>query len=245
MAIPERLKQKMDEQQLELLYNQKDICEAFFYKGEQEAIALLEAKAETLRALPEEDGVKLRLIFLTSLNRSLYNYLLFDHGVSLGACCYENFRQLSRARTAGTFLEAGRQIIRTYGALTRALPPGRERPRTPSAKKIHLVQACHFIDTHLSEPLTLQKVAQAVYVSPSYLCQLFKEEKAETFSAYLTSRRMEAAKQLLLGSQLSVDEVAARCGYGSSSYFSTVFRKQTGVSPRAFRRSGAGAQGGR
>ena len=98
MAIPERQKQKMDEQQLELLYNQKDICEAFFYKGEQEAIALLEAKAETLRALPEEDGVKLRLIFLTSLNRSLYNYLLFDHGVSLGACCYENFRQLSRAR---------------------------------------------------------------------------------------------------------------------------------------------------
>ena len=49
---------------------------------------------------------------------------------------------------------------------------------------------------------------------------------------------METAKQLLLESQMSVDEVAVQCGYGSSSYFSTVFRKQAGVSPREFRKGG-------
>ena len=81
-------------------------------------------------------------------------------------------------------------------------------------------------------------MAQSIYVSPYYLCQLFKEEKKETFSEFVTARRMETAKQLLLGSQLSVDEVAVQCGYGSSSYFSTVFRKQAGVSPREFRKGG-------
>ena len=228
----------MDEIELELLYNQNDICEAFLYQGEAEAVRLFERKIESLARLPEGEELMIRRIFLTSLNRSLYNYILFSHGISLCECCYENFRQLARAGTAEEFTRAGRQIIRTYGELTRRFPPKQKRPRTPSVKKYHLVQACRYIDAHIREPLTLARVAQNIYVNTYYPCQLFKEEKKQNFSEYLNARRIEAAKKLLLGSQMSVDEVAVQCGYGSSSYFSTVFRKQAGVSPREFRKGG-------
>ena len=228
----------MDEIELELLYNQNDICEAFLYQGEAEAVRLFERKIESLARLPEGEELVIRRIFLTSLNRSLYNYILFSHGISLCECCYENIRQLAQAGTAEEFARAGREIIRTYGELTRSFPPKQKRPRTPSVKKYHLVQACRYIDAHIRGPLTLARVAQNIYVSPYYLCQLFKEEKKQNFSEYLNARRIEAAKKLLLGSQMSVDEVAVQCGYGSSSYFSTVFRKQAGVSPREFRKGG-------
>ena len=228
----------MDEIELELLYNQNDICEAFLYQGEAEAVRLFERKIESLARLPEGEELMIRRIFLTSLNRSLYNYILFSHGISLCECCYENFRQLAQAGTAEEFARAGRQIIRTYGELTRSFPPKQKRPRTPSVKKYHLVQACRYIDAHIREPLTLARVAQNIYVSPYYLCQLFKEEKKQTFSEYLNARRIEAAKKLLLGSQMSVDEVAVQCGYGSSSTFRRCSGNRRGCRRGSFGRVG-------
>ena len=100
----------MDEIELELLYNQNDICEAFLYQGEAEAVRLFERKIESLARLPEGEELMIRRIFLTSLNRSLYNYILFSHGISLCECCYENFRQLAQAGTAEEFARAGREI---------------------------------------------------------------------------------------------------------------------------------------
>ena len=62
----------MDEIELELLYNQNDICEAFLYQGEAEAVRLFERKIESLARLPEGEELMIRRIFLTSfrLNRT-------------------------------------------------------------------------------------------------------------------------------------------------------------------------------
>lgn len=98
-------------------------------------------------------------------------------------------------------------------------------------------EATAVIRQRFAEPLTLDSVAQKVFVSPFYLSHLFKEELGLTFVEYLTRVRIEEAKRLLASSNLSVLGVAEKVGYEDASYFSKVFRKATGLTPNQYRKS--------
>ena len=74
--------------------------------------------------------------------------------------------------------------------------------------------------------------------NPDYLRRSFKKHASLSPLSYLNKLRIEKAKELLLHERfLSVDEVASRCGFNDSFYFSTSFKRQVGVSPLAFRKS--------
>lgn len=91
------------------------------------------------------------------------------------------------------------------------------------------------IQRQYREELRLNDVADAVGLSPSYFSALFHETIGETFSAYLTDYRLQIACRYLRNGGLSVKQIAALCGFGSYSYFVTVFRKRYGVPPKQWR----------
>lgn len=91
------------------------------------------------------------------------------------------------------------------------------------------------IDVRLSEELTLQNIARDVNYNYSYLSSLFKQETGQTFSEYLTERRIVLAQKLLKESRLKVHEVGMRCGYPNTKYFLNQFRKITGQTPSQYR----------
>jgi len=93
-----------------------------------------------------------------------------------------------------------------------------------------------YIRDNYAKELSLQKIAQQIYLSPDYFSRVFKKEAGCTFAEYLTRVRLEAAKQLLANPYLSVSEVAQRVGYHDPNYFSRVFRKAVGLSPSEYRR---------
>lgn len=99
-------------------------------------------------------------------------------------------------------------------------------------------KAIAFIQKNYHRDLSLEEVAQHVYLSPCYFSRLFKQLKGENFIDYLTRIRIEAAKDLLLHTDLSVTEIAARVGYRDSRYFGQVFKKQEGHTPTVFRKIG-------
>ena len=82
---------------------------------------------------------------------------------------------------------------------------------------------------------TLAGIAKSLYVSPGYLSAVFKETVGESFINYLTGLRMKRAKQLLAGTELMIYEVAIMVGYENQTYFSTVFKKSAGISPKDYR----------
>ncbi len=84
--------------------------------------------------------------------------------------------------------------------------------------------------------LTLESMAGHLQASPVYLSRLFKQELGSSFGTYLTQVRIRKAAQLLNATDISVHEVAERTGYETQHYFSTAFKKQTGVSPLQFRK---------
>ncbi|HVS51569.1 MAG TPA: helix-turn-helix transcriptional regulator, partial [Opitutaceae bacterium] len=83
--------------------------------------------------------------------------------------------------------------------------------------------------------LTLVGVAQAVHVSPTYFCKLFKQATGLNFTDYVARVRVEATKQLLLNPHKRVSEAAYEAGFQSLSQFNRVFRRIAGESPSTYR----------
>jgi len=94
-----------------------------------------------------------------------------------------------------------------------------------------------FIHEHFNEDISVKQLANISCVSKSYISRIFVKKLGVSPIKYLNSIRIDAAKRLLLDSELSVNEISLRVGFNDSLYFSRVFKKLTGVSPTAFRNS--------
>ncbi|MCD7764967.1 MAG: response regulator [Lachnospiraceae bacterium] len=105
-----------------------------------------------------------------------------------------------------------------------------------SQSKTVIRQALEYIDHNFTnETISLKEVAGQVNVSANYFSAVFSQEMRQTFVEYLTQKRMEYAKELLRDSGLRSAEVAAKVGYKDPHYFSFVFRKTQGCTPRDYR----------
>ena len=103
--------------------------------------------------------------------------------------------------------------------------------------KADAVQAAiDYIRADLTRDLRLPAVAEAVFLSPTYLHAVFARRTGLTLRAYVEELRIRRAMELLSQTTLTLTEIAARCGFGSQSYFSYVFKKCRGVSPREYAR---------
>ena len=102
-----------------------------------------------------------------------------------------------------------------------------------------LKQAVAYIDSHYTdETLSLNQVAREVNISANYLSAVFSQETGETFTEYVTGRRMDLAKELLRTTDKRSGEVAAAVGYKDPHYFSFLFKKTQGCTPRDYRGGG-------
>ena len=92
-----------------------------------------------------------------------------------------------------------------------------------------------YIDADLSGDLSLRNLAQAQNVNASYLSSLFKKETGETVTEHVNRKRMEHAIHLLQSTRLQVQTVAQHCGISDLNYFSKLFKKHVGMTPREYR----------
>ncbi len=86
-----------------------------------------------------------------------------------------------------------------------------------------------------STSLTMEYIAQKVFLSPNYLSALFKRQKGESINSFIKNYRLERAKELLKNSNIKVKDIASLVGFASDGYFVTVFRKAEGISPSEYR----------
>ena len=98
--------------------------------------------------------------------------------------------------------------------------------------------AREYINGHyMSSGLSLTSVAEAVGISPAYLSALFKKETGHNLSEYITGIRIEHSKQLLCCTSKLIYEIAFEVGFQDYRYFSQIFKKCTGQTPRQFQNS--------
>ncbi len=104
------------------------------------------------------------------------------------------------------------------------------------AKKITQIgPAINYIDANYDKPISLTDIAKASFLSVSRLAHIFKEQMGITLIDYLTSVRIERAKQLLLATEQSCTEICFQVGYNNQSYFTRTFKELVGMTPLQFR----------
>ncbi|MDM8182852.1 AraC family transcriptional regulator [Enterococcus cecorum] len=94
-----------------------------------------------------------------------------------------------------------------------------------------------YLKKNFAHPISLDYLAQQFYINKYYLTRIYKETYQQTITQTLTQIRITQAKELLRYSDLSMDEIAIRCGFQDASYFSKVFKKTEGESPQKYRTS--------
>lgn len=98
-----------------------------------------------------------------------------------------------------------------------------------------VARAQHYMEQHYAENITVSRLAELGYVSPSSLNRRFKKETGMTPIEYLIEIRIKMAKTLLKRKNISITDIAMRCGFGSSAHFSSCFQSRTGVTPTDYR----------
>lgn len=98
-----------------------------------------------------------------------------------------------------------------------------------------IIQICDFIKSNFHEDISLNKMSERFFISPSYISRLFKEHTNGNFIDYLIQIRISEAKKLLASSNLKIYEISERVGYVNSKYFSQLFFKHVGKTPREYR----------
>jgi AraC-like DNA-binding protein len=116
------------------------------------------------------------------------------------------------------------------GLVTRSAGSG-ERTIDPRVQ-----QVLRIITEHFAEPLETRELAERVDTSSSRLAQLFREHTGTTIRAALLRRRLTEAKRLLATTDAPITDVLYESGFNDVSYFNRAFRKDTGRTPREYRR---------
>jgi two-component system response regulator YesN len=98
-----------------------------------------------------------------------------------------------------------------------------------------------YIDANLHEPLSLKWIAERFFLHPNYFSRRFKEKYKESFIGYVTGERIRKASRLLRETELMIQEIAGLVGIPDAAYFSSVFRKATGLTPNQYRAQAAGS----
>ena len=194
---------------------------------------------DSLNAQPLEyivlgiDGIELA----TSAN-SNGQFCILDHfeSAEISSCLRNILREMEQKNTGyedvcQAFMEI--LIIRLMRSTSLAVPP---EPQVITGNR-QCTSVKRYIDLHFKEALTLEQLAEDAHMSKYYLSHASKREYGISPINYMISRRIEESKYLLTETDLSMSQIAQLLGFSSLSYFSQVFHRTQGVSPKEYRQS--------
>jgi two-component system, response regulator YesN len=104
-----------------------------------------------------------------------------------------------------------------------------------STTELLLEKVCSYIDDHYMLEIKLEDMAEYVNYSSHYLSKVFKQYKKQSFIDYVTSIRLQKAKELLANPEFTIKEVSYLVGYSDQNYFTRVFKKEESTTPSEYR----------
>lgn len=178
---------------------------------------------DAIQAADEQQNFALALLFLP--NQVLANVRAGGRG------CYDDHRKLvERFLYCGDLREQKLFLLSCYEEVAGII---NSRSEAHSHHIIERVQ--RIIQERYMEQLSIAAIAEEVYLTPTYLCVLFKQATGQTINEAITGTRIRRAKDLLANPHIKLYDVCYQVGYLSPSYFSKLFKKTTHMTPSEYR----------
>lgn len=196
-------------------------------------------KALTLFFNP--DGVLSALLELPEMKALKLFLQQHQQGFKIPAGCFDRVSQAMHAVKSASgpekligFIRLLNELLAIPGKLE-ALSGHGSLPGITETEGIRIGNIYNFIMQHYSEPITLEDVAKAAFMTPESFCRYFKKHTGHTFISFLNEVRIsEACKKLTAHRFESVSAIAYRCGFKSITNFNRVFKSLIGNSPREY-----------
>ncbi len=107
-----------------------------------------------------------------------------------------------------------------------------------SSKRKIIREIEDIIVKNLDKEISLEKIALQLYLNPSYLSRLFKENVGKSYTKYVMEKRIEKAKELLREENYKIYEIGEFVGYENTKYFNKIFKEMVGITPKEYREKG-------
>ncbi len=159
----------------------------------------------------------------------LISRLAYDYNITQNL---DSIDFISQLQSLDAVSELKHWCIQRIEYVTKSISEAREKKTNSLISK-----AVDFIKENYRKEITLEDVSKEVNISPHYFSKLFKDEMGENFIDYLTTLRINTAKEIMKSSLMSVKEICYEIGYGDPNYFSRIFKKAVGVTPTEYRDS--------
>lgn len=160
-------------------------------------------------------------------------FLILNASDDISKMSYFEFANIQQEIMAAQSLDELRMLLDNFVRLS-WLRKEQDKPMAASlASRVEAIVEERLADCDFS----LDEVAAALFISPNYLRQLFKQETGQTFTEFLTVHRMKRASILLGNPQIRIGDVAELCGYADSRYFSACFKKHWSMTPSEYQAS--------
>ena len=184
------------------------------------------------------------LMLLTQKNSSFDYYLPLSHPcANLIHSCISNAKKLFTEKEFGYEFAVHTQIINIFIAFARFSNYSAVSTKQLSKKKsansdITLTKALEYIETHLNEELTLEKISEIAGLTPNYFSNIFRKLTGMKLWDYVSEKRVALATKLLSENPNdSVITIALKCGYNNCPNFNRAFKKYTGMTPKKYKSS--------
>lgn len=152
-----------------------------------------------------------------------------ESSVEISSLEMENMDMLNKAESFQEVEGLAGEIVRQH-ARTRSSP-------LPVSGSFLIDQSVQYIHAHYLGKLSLTGAAEALHTNSSYLSALFKKTTGLGFIDYVNQIRIKESKELLSATNLSLVEIALNTGFESQSYFTKIFKRETGITPREYRKA--------
>ncbi len=186
---------------------------------------------ETLARL-RESGVGIPCVFLTC--HAEFDYM--RRAIQLSSCDY-----LLKPIDYDDFAAVIGRVVRGLDAAPKKEEPPAEAEEIWKTLERNVVEEVRdYVRDHLMDDIAIADVAAALFFNPHYLMRVFKNRTGTSVMEFIMKERMQKAKRILVETTLPVKAVASLVGYEDPAYFTRVFTREFGVSPKKYRQEPAG-----
>lgn len=217
----ERIKEKLAESN-ELAYplgSEIALTKAIEEKNQQKSEDILKEIFALLKASPDRDAVY-------TVSRKLSDELV--------RVCREQLSALS-VPPPQFGKDCGTELI--FEALNNYLLSSFEEYENHNSSQL-VQKIMRYLEENYAQNITLTSLGEMFYSNSSYISRVFKQKTGKNYSDYLLDIRIEQAKKLLTGTNLSIGRISDMVGFDNTKYFSRIFKEKTGVQPVAYRKFG-------
>lgn len=223
-------------------------------REEQPHMAIVDVKMPALNGVElieevRKSGLNTLFVILSGYD----NFAFAQQAVKLGAfryllkpieaeeleeCICEAVKKIKQQNKEEGIMNKCRFILgeRTFERLENSRDLSEDPGNESTSKSSSVRKTVQYINEHVEERLSLDDLAKLVFMHPSYLSQVFKNEMGENLVDYIIRIRVERAKELFKNDDLKLYEVAEKVGYKDFRYFGQLFKKLTGFLPSEYKK---------